>query len=61
MSKMLRTCVLVITIACTAQAGDMPFGLTSQIPDIAGEMQYGLTNQSPDTGIEILIALLSLF
>lgn len=77
MSKTLRACVLVIAIACTAQAGDMPFGLTSHAPDTAGDMQcgltgeiqyglagempFGLTSQSPDAGTEILMALLSLF
>ena len=69
MSKMLRAYVLVIAIACSVQAGEMPYGITSHAPDAAGDMQNGLTgdmqcgltSQSPDAGTEILIALLSLF
>lgn len=65
MRKMLRACVLMIVIACTAHAGEMQNGITSQMSaDAAGEIQNGLTHQTPDTGTEILVLLenlLSLF
>ena len=64
MRKMLRACVLVMFIACTAQAGEMQNGIASQTPDTAGEIQNDLTHQTPNTGTEILVlleTLLSLF
>lgn len=64
MRKMLRACVLVMVIACTAQAGEMQNGIASQTLHTAREMQNGLTRQTPDTGTEILVFLenlLSLF
>jgi hypothetical protein len=63
MRKMLRACVLVMFIACTAHAGEMQNGIASQTPT-TGEIQNGLTLQIPDTGTEILVlleTLLSLF
>jgi hypothetical protein len=60
MRKMLRACVLVIAIACTAQAGEMQNDIASQPPDTAGEMQNGIA--SAGTEIVILLGnLLSLF
>ena len=60
MRKMLRACVLVIAVACTAQAGEMQNDIASQTPDTAGEIQ----NDRASVGTEIMILLgnlLSLF
>jgi hypothetical protein len=43
--RILRACLLIIAIACTAQAGDM---------------QCGFTSQAPDTGADLLLLLESL-
>jgi hypothetical protein len=40
--KFLRTCALVVAIACTAQAG---------------EIQYGVNGTAPDIGTELLVFL----
>jgi hypothetical protein len=40
--KLLRACALIIAITCTAQAGDM---------------QYGINGQAPSTGAELLLLL----
>jgi hypothetical protein len=36
--KFLRACLLIIAIACTAQAGDMQFGYANPTPDIGTEL-----------------------
>jgi hypothetical protein len=47
MRKMLRTCVLVMAIACTVHAGEMQNG-------IAGEIQNDAASQTTDVRTEIL-------
>lgn len=42
--KFLRASLLVIAITCTAQAGDMQYGFTSQTPDTGTEFLFLIEN-----------------
>jgi hypothetical protein len=41
--KLLKACLLVIAIACTAQAGEIQFPVNVQAPDIGTELVVLLT------------------
>ena len=64
MKKTLRASVLVMLLACSVYAGEMPNGVTStppQSPAIAGEMPNGVASTSPlaeSTATEVFLSLL---
>lgn len=74
MRKALRVSLLVMVLACSAQAGDMPFGVTnppppptasSTMPTSATETDGDIPNMQPDavtmTVLNLLQSVLSLF
>lgn len=66
MKKTLRVSVLVMLLACSAYAGDMPNGVTStprQSPAVAGDMPNGVASTSPaeSTATDLLLTLLQSF
>jgi hypothetical protein len=71
MRKVIRASVLVLALAIPAFAGNIPYGVTGDIPNgasvtreiqngVAGDMQNGVTGEIP-YGTTFIDALLSLF
>ena len=76
MRKFIRASVLVLDLAVPAFAGDIPYGVTGNIPNgataageiqngVAGEIPYGVTGDIPygltsQTLIDALMSLLAL-
>ena len=69
MRKFIRAFVLVMALAIPAFAGEIPYGVTGDMPNgatatgeiqngVTGEIPYGDTSQTPI--INILLSLLSL-
>ncbi len=68
MRKVIRGFVLVLALAVPTFAGDIPYGVTGNIPNgatAAGDIQNGVTGEIPfgltsQTLIDALLSLLSL-
>ena len=68
MRKFIRASVLVMALAVPAFAGEIPYGVTGNIPNgatAAGEIPYGVTGEIPygltsQPLIDALMSLLSL-